>query len=92
MNFAQHTLFGMVCSHLVNEFQYDPCVEEALEMQNLIVELDENGIRYDELTHSESIEVYPENVYEIFQSFYLVNEDTILELASENNSNIKEIL
>jgi hypothetical protein len=92
MTNGQHVLYGMICSVLVEEFNYDPTIEDSIKMMELIKELDSPENYDSELTPSEGIEQSPEDSYEIFTEFYDENKNYILELASENNSNIKEIL
>ena len=75
MTNGQHILYGMICSILVEEFNYDPSVEDSIKMIELIQHLDS-----------------PENCYDIFAEFYVENKTYILELASENNDNIKELI
>jgi hypothetical protein len=89
---GQHILYGVVCSYLVEEFNYDPTVEDCIKMMELIIELDSPENYDTELTPSEGMEQNLENIKEIFDDFWEENEQYILELASETNSNIKEIL
>ena len=89
---GQHILYGVVCSHLVEEFNYDPTVEDSIKMMGLIIELDSPENYDTELTPSEGMEQYPQNIKDIFDDFWEENEQYILELASETNSNIKELL
>lgn len=92
LTFGQHILFGMVCSHLVNEFNYDPTIEDCIKMSELIKELDSSENYDDESTPSECMEEETENIKCIFDDFWEENEQYILELAAENNSNIRELL
>lgn len=89
---GQHILYGMVCSHLVEEFNYDPTIEDSIKMIELICELDDPENYDSELTPSESMQEHPEHIKQIFDDFWEENENYILELASETNSNIKELL
>lgn len=97
MTNGQHILYGMICSHIVEEFNYDPTVEVSIKMMELIIELD-SPENYDfELTPSEAIEqCLTECDYTgigvIFEEFFEENESYILELAAETNSNIREII
>ena len=92
MTNGQHILYGMICSILVEEFNYDPSVEDSIKMIELIQHLDSPENYDSELTPSEGIEQSPENCYDIFAEFYVENKTYILELASENNDNIKELI
>jgi hypothetical protein len=92
MTNGQHILYGMICSHLTQDFNYDPTIEDSIKMIELVQELDSPEKHDTELTPSEGMQEYPEKVYEIFWDFYQENEGYILDLCSENNSNIKEIL
>jgi hypothetical protein len=56
------------------------------------MELDSPENYDSELTPSEGMEEHPENIKDIFDDFWEENEEYILELASENNSNIKELI
>ena len=92
MTNGQHILYGMICSHLTEDFNYDPTIEDSIKMIELVKELDSPENYDSELTPSEGMEEHPEKVYEIFWDFYEENEEYILDLCSENNSNIKSIL
>jgi len=89
---GQHILYGMVCSYLVEEFNYDPTIEDSIKMIELVCELDDPKNHYSELTTSESMEEHPEHIKKIFDNFWDDYQEIILELASETNSNIKELL
>lgn len=89
---GQHILYGMICSYLVQEFNYDPTVDDSIKMIELVCELDDPNNYDSELTPSEGMEEHPELIKEIFDDFWEENEEYILELASETNSNIREIL
>ena len=92
MTNGQHILYGVICSYLVNEFNYDPTIKDSMKMMELIMELDSPKNYDSELTPSEGMEEHPENIKYIFDDFWEVNEQYILELASENNYNIKELI
>lgn len=89
---GQHILYGMTCSYLIEEFNYDPTIEDSIKMMELITDLDSPDNYDSELTPSESMEQYPEKIKELFEDFYEENEQYLLKLASETNSNIREIL
>lgn len=77
---GQHILFGMILSHITNNLNLVFPKSNYGGLCEFIIEIDSPEDSNYELTYSESMEEYPENLYDIFQGVWEKYEDVFLAL------------